>query len=175
MPEAPKEALRSVVAGIGRILNFADKVRGKSAGSESAEAETSVDGTAPAAAETEAAEPETATPEAATPEAAEPEAPAAEAAEPKSTAAETAAPGTAAGEEKPDTAADEDEIAASEPAAELPLQNYDELTIQSVRARLRNLSVAQLRQLIEYEKGHADRTEFITAFERRIAKVESGS
>lgn len=171
MPEVPKDALRSVVAGIGRILNFADKVRGKSSGAQPAEAETPVDGKAR----------ETAAPEAAAPETAAPEADAAETTAPEAGAPETAAPETAAssaatGEEKPDAAAGEDEpeTAAPESGAELPLANYEELTIQSVRARLRNLSVAQLRQLIEYEKGHADRTEFVTAFERRIVKVESG-
>jgi hypothetical protein len=32
----------------------------------------------------------------------------------------------------------------------------------------------ELRQLIEYEKAHAAREDFVSAFERRIAKVESG-
>ena len=64
--------------------------------------------------------------------------------------------------------------AAAEPAAaELPLANYDELSIASLRARLRNLSADQLGQLIDYEKGHAGRADVITMFERRIAKVES--
>ena len=43
----------------------------------------------------------------------------------------------------------------------------------SLRARLRNLSVDQLTQLIGYEKGHADRADVITMFERRIAKIEA--
>jgi hypothetical protein len=57
------------------------------------------------------------------------------------------------------------------PTAELPLANYDELTIASLRARLRNLSADQLGQLIEYEKSHAARPDVITMFERRVAKL----
>ncbi|MBO0820971.1 MAG: hypothetical protein J2P26_09000, partial [Nocardiopsaceae bacterium] len=110
--------------------------------------------------------------------AAEPEAavePEVEVAEPQ--AAEAAEPETVseptAGTAEPEAAAP-DTTAAGTGAAELPLPNYDELTIASVRARLRNLSVADLRQLIEYEKAHAARGDFVAAFERRIAKVESG-
>ena len=73
-------------------------------------------------------------------------------AEPETVVAEAVAPGT---------------------AAALPLANYDELTVASLRARLRNLSVGQLTQLIEYEKGHAARADVITMFERRIVKLEA--
>ncbi len=60
---------------------------------------------------------------------------------------------------------------AEEEAALLP--NYDELSVASLRARLRYLDVGQLRQLADYEKAHADRAEVITMFERRIGKLES--
>jgi hypothetical protein len=60
------------------------------------------------------------------------------------------------------------------PTAELPLANYDELTVPSLRARLRNLSADQLGQLIAYEKSHADRADVITMFERRVAKLAEG-
>jgi hypothetical protein len=63
---------------------------------------------------------------------------------------------------------------AAAPTAELPLANYDELTIPSLRARLRNLSADQLGQLIAYEKCHAGRAEVITMFERRVAKLAEG-
>jgi hypothetical protein len=55
--------------------------------------------------------------------------------------------------------------------AGLPLPNYDELSIASLRARLRNLNVTQLRQLAGYEQAHAARAEVLTMFERRIAKL----
>jgi hypothetical protein len=61
--------------------------------------------------------------------------------------------------------------AAGEAAALLP--NYDELSVASLRARLRYLGVGQLRQLADYEKAHAGRAEVITMFERRIGKLES--
>jgi len=54
-----------------------------------------------------------------------------------------------------------------------PLPNYDELSIASLRARLRNLDVPQLRQLVEYESAHAGRADVITMFERRIAKLQA--
>ena len=67
--------------------------------------------------------------------------------------------------------------AAPEPAAAAavaaPLPNYDELSVASLRARLRNLDVSQVRQLAEYERAHAARAEVLTMFERRIAKLEA--
>ena len=57
-------------------------------------------------------------------------------------------------------------------AAEAPLPNYDELSIASLRARLRNLDPTELRQLVGYEQAHADRADVIAMFERRIAKLE---
>ncbi|MGH3258760.1 MAG: hypothetical protein ACRDOU_25745 [Streptosporangiaceae bacterium] len=64
--------------------------------------------------------------------------------------------------------------AAAPADAEPPLPNYDQLSIASLRARLRNLDVTQLRGLVEYEKGHAGRADFLTMLERRIAKLEAG-
>jgi hypothetical protein len=64
--------------------------------------------------------------------------------------------------------------AAPEPTAvAAPLPNYDELSVASLRARLRNLDVAQVRQLAEYERAHAARADVLTMFERRIAKLEA--
>jgi hypothetical protein len=67
--------------------------------------------------------------------------------------------------------------AAAEPAAvagaTLPLANYDGSSVASLRARLRNLSLEQLTQLVEYEKGHVARADVIAMFERRIAKIQA--
>jgi hypothetical protein len=60
---------------------------------------------------------------------------------------------------------------ATEPGA-LPLSNYDELTIASLRARLRVLSPSQISILLEYEKATEGRPAVITMFERRLAKLE---
>jgi len=54
-----------------------------------------------------------------------------------------------------------------------PLPNYDELSIASLRARLRNLDVRQLKQVADYERSHAGRAEVIAMFERRAAKLEA--
>ena len=54
-----------------------------------------------------------------------------------------------------------------------PLPNYDELSVASLRARLRNLDVAQVRQLADYERTHAARADVLTMFERRIVKLEA--
>jgi hypothetical protein len=45
--------------------------------------------------------------------------------------------------------------------------------VASLRARLRNLDVTQLRELAGYERAHAGRADVITMFERRIAKLEA--
>jgi hypothetical protein len=64
--------------------------------------------------------------------------------------------------------------AAPEPAQSggLPLSNYDELTIPSLRARMRVLSAAQVTALLDYEKATQARAAVITMFERRLAKLE---
>jgi hypothetical protein len=64
--------------------------------------------------------------------------------------------------------------AAARPAADLPLAGYDELSLPSIRARLRTLDLGQLRVLLEHEVANAERPEVIGMFERRIDKLESG-
>jgi hypothetical protein len=54
-----------------------------------------------------------------------------------------------------------------------PLPNYDQLSVPSLRARLRNLDVTQVRQLADYERAHAARADVLTMFERRVAKLEA--
>jgi hypothetical protein len=51
--------------------------------------------------------------------------------------------------------------------------NYDNLTLPSLRARLRSLDPAQLHALLDYEKANAGRSDVLTMFERRISKLES--
>ena len=177
--EAPAQALRAMFAGIGQMLHISDKLRGKSAASPNPETVVPA-AAAPQTAATRTATPEakaaetipqeTATPDTATPEAAgghvkliQPDAAPAVAADPVPAPVVAADPAPA-----PAVAAD------PAPSAELPLANYDDLSIASLRARLRNLSTDQLGQLIEYEKGHAGRADVISMFERRIAKLAEG-
>jgi hypothetical protein len=68
---------------------------------------------------------------------------------------------------------DEADSPVASAAGAAPLPNYDELSVASLRARLRNLDVAQVRQCAEYERAHAARAEVLTMFERRIAKLEA--
>jgi hypothetical protein len=53
------------------------------------------------------------------------------------------------------------------------LPGYDDLSLPSIRARLRGLDTAQLRILCDYEKSGANRTDVVTMLERRIAKLEA--
>jgi hypothetical protein len=154
--EAPASALRAMFAGIGSLLFVRDKVKSKPAPETPAAAET-------AAPEGSAGSETSVAPEVTTgPETTEkPE----DAAAPETTAAPPAAAPVTAVAETP-------AAPASEEAATLP--NYDELSIASLRARLRNLSADQLTVLISYEKSHADRADVITMFERRITKLALG-
>jgi hypothetical protein len=57
------------------------------------------------------------------------------------------------------------------PAA-APIPGYDDLSVPSLRARLRGLDAAGVQALLEYEKAHARRDDVITMFERRLSKIE---
>ena len=73
----------------------------------------------------------------------------------------------------PGAAATADAVGSKPGDSGPPLPNYDELSVASLRARLRNLDLAQVRQLAEYERAHAARADVIGMFERRIAKLEA--
>jgi hypothetical protein len=202
--ERPASILRAMFAGLGSLLSVKDKVRSKPAAKAPGNAKTTAPEAA-AAAETTAAPaptaPEPVPAEAAevdpvvtepaavevvevaaiVPEqaASEPgivvaEAVEVEAVEVEPVTAETVTPEPVAAEVAAEPVA---AAVTAEPASgdALPLANYDELTLASLRARLRNLSVGQLDQLVEYEKSHAARADVITMFERRIAKVQAES
>ena len=79
-----------------------------------------------------------------------------------------------AAEEAPATAEKAPAPAPASDLAALPVPNYDELTVASLRARLRNLDSSQVRALLDHEKANAGRPAVLTMFERRIAKLDSG-
>ncbi|GAA1839156.1 hypothetical protein [Actinomadura bangladeshensis] len=56
-------------------------------------------------------------------------------------------------------------------AEDLPVPDYDTATLPQLRARLRGLSVEQVKLLREYERKHAGREDVIRMYERRIAKL----
>jgi len=183
--EAPAQALRGMFAGIGQLLLVTDKLRNKgqeaepeadaapapaapaaSAAAAAAAAET-VDSGQEAAAESADAPAATRdldktgnvrllTDSDAGPDVAE--APAAEAPAAEAPAAETPAA-----------------AAPASASASLPLPSYDDLSVASLRARLRNLTADQVAELAAYEKANAARPEVVAMFERRIAKLAAES
>jgi hypothetical protein len=181
MKERPASMLRAMFAGLGSLLNVMDKVRSKPAAEPPALTE-------PAAVAAEPVVTEPVVTEAEVP--AEPvvaEAPVAEAevaAEPAVAVVEADVVAVEVTEVEPEVAEVEVvtiEAVVTEPVAPvatgggLPLANYDALTLASLRARLRNLSVGQLTQLLDYEKAHAARADVISMFERRIVKLQAES
>lgn len=184
--EAPAQALRAVFSGIGQVLLVADRIRNRAAEPVRAQpASTERRGPgAPVApkdetrwrsldetgnvrllSEEDAAQP--AGPTADTEPSAHTEA--AAVAEPSAVAESPADPADIA---EPGLGAQAEAGAGPGPAA-LPVPNYDDLSVASLRARLRNLDSAQVRALLDYEKANAGRAAVLTMFERRIVKLES--
>jgi hypothetical protein len=171
--EGPASMLRAMFAGFGSLLSVMDKVRAKPAAEAPADAEAATTAQAPEA--TAATEPEVA-------------------ADPAAVAAEvTTAPEAAVAAEAPAEApaapeapvVPEAPVAAEAPvvpeasagpetSGALPLANYDELTVASLRARLRNLSNDDLTLLMTYEREHQNRPEVIKMFQNRLIKMTSG-
>lgn len=54
---------------------------------------------------------------------------------------------------------------------DLPLPDYDHMTLGSLRGRLRSLSTEELVQVRDYEKAHANRLPIVTMLDNRIAKL----
>ena len=177
--EAPAQALRAVFSGIGQVLLVADRVKSRVAVPEQVQ---------PAAAAAPRAQSRSG---AAAPgsetrwrsldqtgnvrvlseeDAADAEPPEAEATAAPSPAAESSAAQPVA--EPPVTEAVTEPAATGQDA--LPVPNYDDLSVASLRARLRNLDQSQVRMLLDYEKAHAGRADVLSMFERRITKLESG-
>jgi hypothetical protein len=70
------------------------------------------------------------------------------------------------------------EAEPAQPAAAgevLPVPNYDQLSVASLRARLRVLDAGQVQALLDYEKVHESRPAVITMFERRLTKLGEGN
>ena len=53
----------------------------------------------------------------------------------------------------------------------LPIDNYDQQTIGSLRPTIRRLDIDQLVALRAYEQAHAKRIQVITMLENRIARL----
>ena len=87
----------------------------------------------------------------------------------------TAKPGPAKAAARKPAARAAEAPAAAAPVGEAgpPIANYGELSVASLRARLRGLTVVQVREVIAYERANANRPEVIAMFERRMAKLEA--
>lgn len=94
--------------------------------------------------------------------------------EPAAAAAQAGAPGAAAEiveQAKEQVRADGVASGAGLAHDELPLPDFDHLTLGSLRGRLRRLSLADLVQLRDYERAHAHRLPIVTMLDNRIAKL----
>lgn len=63
----------------------------------------------------------------------------------------------------------------AEVESDLPVPDYDQATLPQLRARLRGLSIDQVRLLREYERRHAARADVLRMYENRIAKLNGKS
>jgi hypothetical protein len=61
-----------------------------------------------------------------------------------------------------------DEQTAQPPSG---VPNYPELSLPQLRARLRRFTLAELEELLEFERSHANRPSFVGMLTRRIATV----
>ena len=192
MKEGPASSmLRAMFAGFGSLMSVMDRVRNKPPAEAPADAEAPAAAATPAPEATAAAE-DTAAPETVAPETVDPETVALQTVAPETVVAESsaaseasagpetvAAPEAAATAEPetsaaPQASAGPETPAATEPSGALPLANYDELSVASLRARLRNLTNDDLTQLMAYEKAHQDRPEVIKMFQNRLVKMTTG-
>jgi hypothetical protein len=60
-------------------------------------------------------------------------------------------------------------------AESLPLPDFDHLTLGSVESRIRSLSAAQLRELVDHEASHAGRAAVLTLLRSRLEAVQAGA
>jgi hypothetical protein len=56
----------------------------------------------------------------------------------------------------------------------LPLRDYDHLPLAALGHRIRSLTGGQIRQLLRYEREHANRPAAVRIFQARLAELEAG-
>lgn len=56
-----------------------------------------------------------------------------------------------------------------------PLPGYANLSVASLRARMRGRSAEQVQALLDYEQAHLNRPEVVRMFQNRLAKLQSES
>jgi hypothetical protein len=58
---------------------------------------------------------------------------------------------------------------------ELPLPDYDQIPLGSLRHRIRSLNESQLRAVVEHECAHANRVGVLEVLRARLAELEHGA
>lgn len=91
--------------------------------------------------------------------------------QPAAAAVEVGAPGTAT--DKVEQVTDQLAIEVPQDRTELPIPDFDNVSLGSLRARLRSLSLEDLVVLREWEQAHANRLPVVTLLDNRIAKVSA--
>jgi hypothetical protein len=91
---------------------------------------------------------------------------------PSDAAVEAGAPGTAT--EQVEKVAGQLSIEVPQDGSDLPIPDFDNVSIGSLRARLRSQSLQDLVVLREWEQAHANRLPVVTLLDNRIAKVSAG-
>ncbi|GHF65738.1 hypothetical protein FHX82_006075 [Amycolatopsis bartoniae] len=61
------------------------------------------------------------------------------------------------------------------PAEELPLPDYDQIPLGSLRHRIRSLTEPQLRTVVEHECAHGNRVAVLEVLRARLAELEAGA
>jgi len=145
--EAPAVMLRAVFAGVGQLLLAADKVRSRAAGTSWPADRTVPKGRARAQSRWHTLD------------------------DTRSGTVPVAREHTHSHNYSQHSSPAKPAVQAEPAAAAPPLPGYDDLSLPSLRARMRVLDAATLRALLAYEKAHAHRDDVITMFERRLAKI----
>lgn len=58
---------------------------------------------------------------------------------------------------------------------QLPLHDYDELPLETVRHRVRSLQRTQVQQLVDHERAHANRVLMLEILTNRIDELDAGA
>ena len=74
---------------------------------------------------------------------------------------------------QPATAGPGETVHEADTVPSAPVPGWDELTLGSIRARLRRLSPDDLTALQSYEKAHGARPDVLSMLENRLIKVRS--
>ena len=171
--EAPAVMLRAVFAGVGQLLLAADKVRSRAAGTSWPADGTALKGRARAQSRWHTLEDTRSGTVPLARERAQ-----SHNYSHRTSPAKPVVQDAPAAQGAPAVVQDEPPIVQDAPAAQAapaaeapPLPGYDDLSLPSLRARMRVFDAATLRALLAYEKAHAHRDDVITMFERRLAKI----